>query len=142
MVWPVARPCLQHGRLTVSTPPDSNAARLDVDYPDQLDRATTFFGLILAIPILVILGLLTTTGNEIVVTEPANRSRPPVADARTLGHRSHPGRSASSRPAVNRYRPTVTPWRVTESLVVGGAVRGAYFGQLGYSPAHGRQAFP
>jgi len=53
----------------VSTPPDSYAARLDVDYPDQLDRLTTFFRLIWAIPILIIVGLLTATGNETVVTE-------------------------------------------------------------------------
>jgi len=52
----------------VSTPPESYAAQLDVDYPDQLDRVTTFFRLIWAIPILVILGLLTATGNETVVT--------------------------------------------------------------------------
>ncbi|HSK91907.1 MAG TPA: DUF4389 domain-containing protein [Euzebyales bacterium] len=52
----------------MSTPPESYAARLDVDYPDRLDRLTTFFRLIWAIPILVILGLLTATGNETVVT--------------------------------------------------------------------------
>ena len=57
------------GRLTVSTAPESYAARLDVDYPDQLDRLTTFFRLIWAIPILIIVGLLTATGNETVVTE-------------------------------------------------------------------------
>jgi hypothetical protein len=55
--------------LTVSTAPESYAARLDVDYPDQLDRLTTFFRLIWAIPILIIVGLLTATGNETVVTE-------------------------------------------------------------------------
>jgi hypothetical protein len=53
----------------VSTAPDAYAARLDVDSPDQLDRLTTFFRLIWAIPILVIVGLLTATGNETVVTE-------------------------------------------------------------------------
>ena len=53
----------------MSTPPDSYAARLDVDYSEQLDRLTTFFRLIWAIPILIIVGLLTATGNETVVTE-------------------------------------------------------------------------
>jgi hypothetical protein len=53
----------------VSTAPESYAARLDIDYPDRLDRLTTFFRLIWAIPILVILGLLTAAGNETVVTE-------------------------------------------------------------------------
>jgi len=52
----------------VSTAPESYAARLDVDYPDRLDRLTTFFRLIWAIPILIIIGLLTATGNETVIT--------------------------------------------------------------------------
>jgi hypothetical protein len=37
-------------------------ARLDIDYPGEMDRLTTFFRLIWAIPILVILGLLTASG--------------------------------------------------------------------------------
>ena len=49
----------QHGRKIVETPPEpeSYAARLDIDYPDKLDRLTTFFRLIWAIPIVIILGL-------------------------------------------------------------------------------------
>lgn len=53
----------------MSTNPESYAARLDVDHPDQLDRLTTFFRLLWAIPILIIVSLLTATGNETVVTE-------------------------------------------------------------------------
>ncbi len=45
------------------------AARLDIDYPDRLDRLTTFFRIIWVIPILIILTLVTATGNETVVTE-------------------------------------------------------------------------
>jgi len=37
-------------------------ARLEVDYPGQMDRMTTFFRLIWAIPIAIILGLLSETG--------------------------------------------------------------------------------
>ena len=48
---------------------DSYPARLDIDYPAKLDRLTTFFRLIWAIPILIILTLITATGNETVVTE-------------------------------------------------------------------------
>jgi hypothetical protein len=48
------------------TPPESYAARLDVDYPETLDRFTTFFRLIWIIPIFIILSLLTGTGNETV----------------------------------------------------------------------------
>lgn len=47
----------------------SYPARLDIDYPDRLDRLTTFFRLIWVIPILIILTLITATGNETVVTE-------------------------------------------------------------------------
>lgn len=48
------------------TPPEPYAARLEVDYPETLDRFTSFFRLIWAIPILIILTLLTATGNETV----------------------------------------------------------------------------
>ena len=44
-------------------------ARLDIDYPERLDRLTTFFRLIWIIPIAIILSLLTATGNETVITE-------------------------------------------------------------------------
>jgi hypothetical protein len=55
--------------------PESYAARLDIDYPEKLDRLTTFFRLIWAIPILIILGLLTATGNETVITETGEQVR-------------------------------------------------------------------
>jgi hypothetical protein len=48
---------------------DVYAARLDIDYPAKLRRLTTFFRVIWIIPIVVILTLLTSAGNEIVVTE-------------------------------------------------------------------------
>ncbi|MDF2981478.1 MAG: hypothetical protein K0Q69_1250 [Devosia sp.] len=38
------------------------AARFEVDYPGQMDRLTTFFRLIWAIPILIVLSLLSDTG--------------------------------------------------------------------------------
>jgi hypothetical protein len=44
-------------------------ARLNVDYPEQLDRLSTLFRLVWIIPIGIILSLLTATGNETVVTE-------------------------------------------------------------------------
>ena len=34
------------------------AARLEIDYPEKLDRLTTFFRLIWIIPIAIILGLI------------------------------------------------------------------------------------
>ena len=39
-------------------------ASLNIDYPKKLDRLTTFFRVIWAIPVLAILVLLTATGNE------------------------------------------------------------------------------
>lgn len=44
----------------------SYPARLDIDYPERLDRVTTAFRLIWAIPIVVILALLTATASETV----------------------------------------------------------------------------
>jgi hypothetical protein len=41
-------------------------ARLSIDYPEKLDRISTFFRLIWAIPIVVILSLLTATASETV----------------------------------------------------------------------------
>ncbi len=47
------------------------AARLEVDYPDRLDRVSTFFRLIWVIPISIILSLLTASASSTVtvVTE-------------------------------------------------------------------------
>jgi len=59
----------------VVTPSESYEARLDIDYPEKLDRLTTFFRLIWIIPILIILSLLTATGNESVVTETGEQIR-------------------------------------------------------------------
>jgi hypothetical protein len=55
--------------------PQPYAARLDVDYPDQLDRLTTLLRLLWAIPILIIFSLLTSTGNETVVRETGEQVR-------------------------------------------------------------------
>jgi hypothetical protein len=53
--------------------PAPYAARLAIDYPEKLDRLTSFFRLIWIIPILIILSLLTATGNETVATEAGER---------------------------------------------------------------------
>jgi hypothetical protein len=44
------------------------AARLEVDYPEQLDRLTTFFRLIWLIPIAIILGLISGAGETVTRT--------------------------------------------------------------------------
>ena len=48
--------------------PTEYAARLEVDYPEQLDRMTSFFRLIWIIPIAVILGLVSGAGKTVTVT--------------------------------------------------------------------------
>jgi hypothetical protein len=50
----------------VVTQSESYPARLDIDYPEKLDRLTTFFRLIWAIPIVIILSLLSATASETV----------------------------------------------------------------------------
>ena len=57
----------------MQTVPGSYAARLTVDYPARLDRLTTFFRLIWILPIAIILGLLTGTGNGDVAAEAGGR---------------------------------------------------------------------
>lgn len=53
------------------TSPEQYAARLNIDYPEKLDRVATFFRLILAIPIVVIVSLLSASATETitVITE-------------------------------------------------------------------------
>jgi hypothetical protein len=53
---------------TAAGPSAPYAARLTVDYPEKLDRFTTFFRLIWVIPIALVLGLLTASGNQTMVT--------------------------------------------------------------------------
>jgi len=50
----------------VVTPPQAYAARLEIDYPETLDRVTTFFRLIWSIPILIIMSLLSATATDSV----------------------------------------------------------------------------
>src|SRR5918912_1389716 len=52
----------------MDTPLAPYAARLNVDYPEQLERLSTFFRLIWVIPIGFVLGLLTASGNQTMVT--------------------------------------------------------------------------
>lgn len=44
------------------------AARLTIDYPGRLDRVTTFFRLIWVIPIAIVLGVITGSGTQMMVT--------------------------------------------------------------------------
>jgi hypothetical protein len=53
--------------------PTPYAARLEIDYPEKLDRLTTFFRLIWIIPIAIIESLLSATGNETAITAAGER---------------------------------------------------------------------
>lgn len=55
--------------------PEPYAARLDIEYPEQLDRLTTLFRVILVIPIAIVLSLLTASGDAVVVNETGERLR-------------------------------------------------------------------
>ena len=44
------------------------AARLQIDYPEKLDKLTTFFRIIWIIPIAIILGLISQTGETVTNT--------------------------------------------------------------------------
>ncbi len=52
----------------MTTQSESFPARLDIDYPEKLDRFSTFFRLIWAIPILIIASLLSATSSTTVTT--------------------------------------------------------------------------
>lgn len=56
-------------RDNMATGSNPYPARLNIDYTARLDRLTTFFRLIWAVPIVIILSLISATGNETVVTE-------------------------------------------------------------------------
>lgn len=55
------------GTLPLAVTP-AYAARLSVDYPEHLDRLTTLFRPIVIIPIAIILGLISGTGQTITNT--------------------------------------------------------------------------
>ncbi len=54
----------------MATEPSGYAARLEVDYPEQLDRLTSFLRLLWIIPIGVIAGLV-STGHSVVTMDEA-----------------------------------------------------------------------
>lgn len=50
------------------------AARLEVDYPEKSDRLSTFFRILLIIPIAIILGLITSAGETVTYTVTLNEA--------------------------------------------------------------------
>ena len=62
------------------------AARLAIDYPEKLDRLTTFFRLIWIIPIAIILGLISGAGQTVTNTITVNEAGQVISTAsRSVG---------------------------------------------------------
>jgi hypothetical protein len=57
------------GDAEMATPAGLYAARLNIDYPERLDRLTTFFRWIWIIPIAIVLAVLTGSGTQTTVTQ-------------------------------------------------------------------------
>jgi hypothetical protein len=51
-----------------ATAGDDYPARLDIDYPDELNRVTTGFRVVLVIPIVILYGVLTSSGEWVETT--------------------------------------------------------------------------
>jgi len=49
------------------------AASLEIDYPNRLDRFTTFFRVLFAIPIVIVIGALTAAGGETMMNKETNQ---------------------------------------------------------------------
>ena len=54
--------------MNTDNKPAGYAARLEIDYPQKLDRMTTFFRILWIIPIAVILGLISGAGETVTNT--------------------------------------------------------------------------
>jgi hypothetical protein len=60
------------------------AARLEIDYPEKLDRLTTFFRLLWIIPIAIIIGLISGAGETVTYTVTLNEAGQVVAKTRDV----------------------------------------------------------
>ena len=49
------------------TPQETYSARLDIDYPEQLDRVTTLFRVFFIIPIAIVLSLVSAAATSTTV---------------------------------------------------------------------------
>jgi hypothetical protein len=66
--------------------PTGYPARLEIDYPEKLDRMTTFFRLLWIIPIAIILGLISGAGETVTNTVILNEAGEVISTAsRTAG---------------------------------------------------------
>ncbi len=64
----------ENSTLENKEPKPGYAARLEVDYPEKLDRFTTFFRILWIIPIAIILGLITNAGETVTYTVILNQA--------------------------------------------------------------------
>src|SRR5437879_5680717 len=61
--------------MTTVTPTAPYAARLNIDYPERLSRTTTLLRLIWILPIAIVLGLLTASGNQTMISATGEQLR-------------------------------------------------------------------
>ncbi len=82
------------------------SARLNVDYPEELDRLTTLFRIIWIIPIAIILALITTAGETVIVNEAGEviRKMGGIAQRSRCGHRPYDCFSSALPALVVRFR--------------------------------------
>lgn len=64
------------------TSPNQYAARLSIDYPEKLDRLTTFFRIFMIIPIAIIFGLIAGAGEQVHYTTYLNQAGEVVRTSR------------------------------------------------------------
>ncbi len=74
----------------------SYPARLEIDYPEELDRLTTFFRILWIIPIAVILALITGAGDTVVVTIVVDAAGEVVEKSRETAGRLASGLAAAT----------------------------------------------
>lgn len=55
--------------MATAAQPDAYAARLEIDYPEELNRVTTLFRVVLVIPIAILLGILSANGSTTWTTD-------------------------------------------------------------------------
>ena len=83
------------------------AARLEIDYPEKLDRLTTFFRILWIIPIAIILGIISGAGETITNTVFLNQAgeviRRNTGNSRWFGDGNYRSRGVDDplRPALS-----------------------------------------
>ncbi len=121
-----AIPCVRS--IEMDSAPEQYPARLEIDFPERLDRLTSFFRLIWIIPIAIVAGALSSSASETVTTvsegviETSTRSGGGIASglfvATVLMIVFHvlPTLPCSPTPTPRRSRSSRCTWRSTTPM--------------------------